>query len=82
MTDKKLTKPVMKRTKSLNPSVHTKYRREYYIELEDYYFELALQAKSKEEKQEALTSMREVHEKLTILIDNIMARKPKRKPLR
>ena len=82
MTDKKLKKPVMKRTKSLNPSVHTRYRREYYVELRNYYSELALRAKSKEEKEEALTLMSEVQEKLTILIDNIMARMPKRKPLR
>ena len=81
MTDKKLIKPVRKKTKSLNPAIHTRYKREYYIELRDYYSELALQANSKNEKEEALASMREVQEKLTILIENISARRPKRKPL-
>jgi len=71
----------MKRTKSLNPSVHTKHRIEYYVGLINYYSEIALRAESREEKEKALALMHDTQEKLRIKDENIMARMPKRKPL-
>jgi len=77
MTDKK---PILKR--STNPSVNTKNRIKYYVELINYYSDLAYQAKSKEGKEKALALRDDIQEKLRIKDENIMARKPKRKPLR
>jgi len=74
-----LKKPVLVR--SLNPSVNTKNRRKYYIELRDYYSDIYDNAKTESEKAEALQSLNETQAKLDTLIANIIGRMPKRKPL-
>lgn len=76
MTDKK---PILKR--STNPSVNTRRRRKYYIELRDYYSDIYDNAKSDSEKAEALESLNATQAKLDRLISNIIARMPRRKPL-
>jgi hypothetical protein len=76
MTDQK---PILKR--STNPSVNTRRRRKYYIELRDYYSDIYDNAKSDSEKAEALESLNATQAKLDTLISNIIARMPRRKPL-
>tara|TARA_R110002153_G_scaffold247788_1_gene403965 strand:- start:44 stop:283 length:240 start_codon:yes stop_codon:yes gene_type:complete len=76
MTDKK---PILKR--STNPSVNTRNRRKYYIELRDSYSDIYDNAKSDSEKAEALESLNATQAKLDRLISNVIARMPKRKPL-
>lgn len=76
MTDKK---PILER--STNPSVNTRRRRKYYIELRDYYSDIYDNAKSDSEKAEALESLNATQDKLDRLVSNIIARMPKKKPL-
>lgn len=73
-------KPVLVR--SLNPSVNTKNRRKYYIELRDYYSDIYNNAKTESEKAEALKSLNDTQVKLDTLIANIIGRMPKKKPLK
>lgn len=74
-----MNRPTLKR--STNPSVNTRRRRKYYIELRDYYSDIYDNAKSDLEKAEALESLNATQAKLDRLISNIIARMPKRKPL-
>jgi hypothetical protein len=74
-----MNRPTLKR--STNPSVNTRRRRKYYIELRDYYSDIYDNAKSDSEKAEALESLNATQAKLDRLISNIIARMPKRKPL-
>jgi len=74
-----MNRPTLKR--STNPSVNTRRRRKYYIELRDYYSDIYDNAKSDSEKAEALESLNATQAKLDRLISNVIARMPKRKPL-
>ncbi len=74
-----MNRPTLKR--STNPSVNTRRRRKYYIELRDYYSDIYDHTKSDSEKAEALESLNATQAKLDRLISNIIARMPKRKPL-
>ena len=73
-------KPILPK-RSTNPSVNTRNRRKYYIELRDYYSKVYDRAKSKSEKSEALECLNATQAKLDTLISNIIARMPKKKPL-
>ena len=74
-----MDRPTLKR--STNPSVNTRRRRKYYIELRDYYSDIYDNAKSDSEKAEALESLNATQAKLDRLISNVIARMPRRKPL-
>ncbi len=73
-------KPILPKI-SINPSVNTRNRRKYYIELRDYYSKLYDNAKSKSEKSETLKCLNATQAKLDTLISNIIGRMPRRKPL-
>ena len=73
-------KPILPK-RSINPSVNTRNRRKYYIELRDYYSKVYDNAKSDSEKAEALESLNATQIKLDTLISNIIGRMPRSKPL-